>query len=173
MWKTGSLFSCSTLCHLLYPSFLSVFCTLALLLSPLHIFLCFHLLFLYTLNPRQSVLTGVFFCLIPWETSISFLFPSQSVFLCQHWCISASCKLPSPPAKQEVDSNRLSAWLDSAEHLPFGYSWWLLPRSPQLGPVSLSVVAERVGAESANQPGIFHNCIFLPLEEYRFLFKED
>lgn len=83
--------------------------------------------------------------------------------------------LPSPPAKQEVDSNRLGACLDSAEHLCCGYSWWLLPCSPQHGPVSLSVVAVagRVGTESANQPGIFHNCIFLPLEEYKFLFKED
>lgn len=27
-------------------------------------------------------------------------------------------KLPCPPAEQEVDSSRLGAWLDSAEHLP-------------------------------------------------------
>lgn len=37
LWKTGLLFSCSSFCCLLYLSFLSVFCSLASLISPLHL----------------------------------------------------------------------------------------------------------------------------------------
>lgn len=82
LWKTGFLFSCSTFCHLLYSCFpfCPLYFCLAALSSTSSISLCFHLLFLYTLNPRQSVLTGVF-CLIPWETSVFFLFPSEGFFL--------------------------------------------------------------------------------------------
>lgn len=73
LWKTGFSFSCSTFCHLLYSCFpfCPLYFCLAALSSTSSISLCFHLLFLYTLNPRQSVLTGDF-CLIPWETGHSF-----------------------------------------------------------------------------------------------------
>lgn len=82
-WKTGLLFSCNAFCHLLYSCF--PFCPLYFFLIPLSstfsISLCFHLLFLYTLNLRQSVLTAFFFCLYSLGNTLIFSVPFPGYFL--------------------------------------------------------------------------------------------
>lgn len=171
LWKKGLLFSCSSFCRLLYPSFLSVFC-LWPHCSLLYISPCFHLLLLYTVNPRQSVLTGVLLYSLGNIYILSVPFPGTF--------FNASTGASQPAANFPLLqlSKKLTAadWVPVLSRLswasPFGYSWWLLPRSPHHGPVSLSVVrvAGTVGTESANQPSIFHNCIFFfPLKNIGFL----
>lgn len=172
LWKTGLLFSCSTFCHLLYPSFHPVFCTLASLLSPLHLSLCFHLLFLYTLNTRQSVLTR-FFSLIPWETSIAFLFPSQRVFFPSTGASQPAASFPLLQlSKKLIAPDWVPDWtqlsippldiLGGCCHTPHSIAQFL----------SLVAVAGRVGIESAKQPSIYHNCIFYPLKNIGFFLRK-
>lgn len=125
----------------------------------------FSLNVLYTLNLRQSVLTGIFALLSGKHIYPFCSLPTAFFFLCTG-ASQPAASFPLLQQSKKLMANRLGAWLDSAEHLPLGYSWWLLPRSPEHGPVSLSVVrvAGRVGIESAKQPGIFHSCIFLPVK---------
>lgn len=90
-------------CHLLYPCFLFVFCTLASLLSPLHFSLCFHLLFLYTLNPRQSVVTGLFF-FFPYSLGNIHIL---SVFPRAHFNASTGA---SQPVATSLSSSQARSW---------------------------------------------------------------
>jgi len=65
------------------------------------------------------------------------------------------------PSRQSIAMDGAPDWTQ-LNVSPLGYSWWLLPRSMQHGPVSLCVVgvAGRVGIENAKQSGIFHSCNF-------------
>lgn len=105
---------------LLFSFLSSVLLSSLLLSSTFSISLCFHLLFLYTLNPRQSVLTA-FFC--PFSLGnihiLSVPFPGLFLYASAGTSWPAS-SLPAPPFKQVVDSNRLG-WISPLWDVLGGY----------------------------------------------------
>lgn len=100
----------------------------------------FHLLFLYTLNPRPSVLM-TFFPLLP-EKHLHSCSP-QHFFIWHHQQVLAGCE--SPRAASQASHCTQQAGQPHLRVSPLGCSWWLLLCSAQRVPVSVHVLGLQEG----------------------------